>query len=293
MEDWAFALTVAAIRARPEEMDNFFNKCKKHRGFELEEISVPSRYSVGFRFKDNTDRSFIEGVKLLRKSQIEDFVVGIYDYSDNEMPEQISGAFLGTSRLVLVLKTKDGARAFSTEVELDLTDQVSDLINWSNIWISEEVTSQNVKPLKEVELVENDLVQVVIRARSFSEEMNTPFTEAFALALFFLQNPDLHHLRNSQQQMDEGLKQLGFSELGVQISQEYHRLLDEFVGLSFDFEVARRVIAFAVLSDLFGSMGSWNDQVFDTDIIQSRYLEISDSLYKNAYDFFVATLNDS
>ncbi|PIT98887.1 MAG: hypothetical protein COT74_12705 [Bdellovibrionales bacterium CG10_big_fil_rev_8_21_14_0_10_45_34] len=321
MEDWAFALTLAAIRTSPSEVESFFGKCRKAGPFEIGSLSVPSRYSVGFRFKDESIHTFVEGIRLLHKSEIEDFAVGIYDYSGKDMPEEIAGAFLGTSRLLLVLKSKSGPRAFSPKTESHYAtlsgvdagrlgashtfegeappkgtpeepiQQANEEASWCNILISEELLNQSVKSIRDVAIVEEDFVNSVERARNFSKKMSTPFTEAFDLALFYFQYENLKNLIDSEKQMDDGLRELGFSDLGVQISLEYRGLLEDFLSLGFNLEASRRLTVFAILSDLFGGMGSWNDQAFTSDSDQELYLEISRSVYKNVYDFFVTTLN--
>jgi len=60
------------------------------------------------------------------------------------------------------------------------------------------------------------------------------------------------------------------------------------LGLS---EAKLRGLLAYLLSDVFGGMGSWNDQYFETPEAQQQYDAISARLYGALSAFFVATLN--
>jgi hypothetical protein len=91
--------------------------------------------------------------------------------------------------------------------------------------------------------------------------------------------------------LQEVLKTAGFSEHAGEVFERKVGAVSEFELFHASEEKLRGVLACAV-ADVFGGMGSWNDQPFDTQEAQERYEQISRRFFRALRGFIEATLNE-
>lgn len=131
------------------------------------------------------------------------------------------------------------------------------------------------------------------KAESFAEKVDSPFAEAFQLARFVLET-EAWQLREytpeAVEPMVEELEAAGFSELARDIFGRKVSSLTPFVVLGSSEERLRGLLA-CDIADVFGGMGSWNDQGFETEETQAQYTEVSSRLFAALRAFFVSVVN--
>ncbi|HEY0093717.1 MAG TPA: hypothetical protein VGB96_05305, partial [Archangium sp.] len=121
-------------------------------------------------------------------------------------------------------------------------------------------------------------------AQSFAEQQDSPFFEAFKLARFVLESD------KRVDALPEALKAAGFSERAGEVFGRKAGAVSDFEPFHPSEEKLRGLVACSV-ADVFGGMGSWNDQYFDTEEAQERYEQVSAHLFSALRAFTVATLN--
>jgi hypothetical protein len=132
-------------------------------------------------------------------------------------------------------------------------------------------------------------------AESFAKQAGSPFFEAFKLARFALEDGALRLMGNLSS--PEGvaalqvvLKTAGFSEQAGEVFERKAGAVSEFELFHASEEKLRGVLACTV-ADVFGGMGSWNDQPVGTPEAQEQYEQISRRLFRALRAFIETTLN--
>ncbi len=130
-------------------------------------------------------------------------------------------------------------------------------------------------------------------AEAFSEQVESPFAEAFQLTRFVLET-EAWQLREytpeAVEPMLEELEAADFSELARDIFGRKVSLLAPFQVLGSS-EARLRGLLACDLADVFGGMGSWNDQGFEAEETQARYTEVSARLFAAFRVFFLSVVN--
>jgi hypothetical protein len=150
-------------------------------------------------------------------------------------------------------------------------------------------------PAQPVPEVRKEFLDALREAESFAEQKGSPFFEAFKLARFVLESDALRLTGNlsSPEQvgaLQEVLKTAGFSERAAEVFARKTGVASDFELFHASEEKLRGVLACSV-ADVFGGMGSWNDQPFNTPEAQERYEQISRRLFSALRAFSMATLN--
>ncbi|GEL70118.1 hypothetical protein MVI01_19020 [Myxococcus virescens] len=130
-------------------------------------------------------------------------------------------------------------------------------------------------------------------AVAFSAAQGSNFADAFKLALFALEGQAPRYDELSPERVPdylEAVKAAGFDGRPVQVFEDRLGSLGLFQSLGMSEEKLRGLLAY-LLSDVFGGMGSWNDQYFETPEAQQQYDAVSARLFGERSAFFVATLN--
>jgi hypothetical protein len=142
--------------------------------------------------------------------------------------------------------------------------------------------------------VREEFLGALREAESFAEQQGSPFFEAFKLARFVLESDGLRLTgERTPERVDalvEGLKAAGFSERAGEVFGRKVSAVSDFEPFHPSEEKLRGVLACSV-ADVFGGMGSWNDQGFDTAEAHERYERISGRLFSALREFTVAVLN--
>jgi hypothetical protein len=149
-------------------------------------------------------------------------------------------------------------------------------------------------PARPVAEVREEFLGVLREAESFAEQQDSPFFEAFKLARFVLEDGGLRLTGElSAERVDalqETLKAAGFSERAGEVFGRKAGAVSDFEPFHPSEEKLRGLVACSV-ADVFGGMGSWNDQSFDTPEAHARYEQISGRLFSALRAFTVTILN--
>ncbi|WP_426754821.1 hypothetical protein [Myxococcus sp. Y35] len=138
-----------------------------------------------------------------------------------------------------------------------------------------------------------DFIEALREASRFATEQGSSFADAFKLALFALEGQAPRYGDLSPERMPaylEAAKAAGFDAWPVEVFERKLGSMALFLPLGLSEAKLRGLLAY-LLSDVFGGMGSWNDQYFETPEAQQQYDAISARLYGALSAFFVATLN--
>lgn len=139
-------------------------------------------------------------------------------------------------------------------------------------------------PARPTAEVREDFLGALREAESFAEQQGSPFFEAFKLARFVLESG------KRVDALREELKAAGFSERAGEVFGRKAGAVSDFEPFHPSEEKLRGLVACSV-ADVFGGMGSWNDQYFDTEEAHARYEQLSGRLFSALRAFTVATLN--
>jgi hypothetical protein len=149
-------------------------------------------------------------------------------------------------------------------------------------------------PARPVAEVREEFLGALREAESFAEQQDSPFFEAFKLARFVLESGGLRLTGDlSPERVDalqETLKAAGFSERAGEVFGRKAGAVSDFEPFHPSEEKLRGLVACSV-ADVFGGMGSWNDQYFDTPEAHARYEQISGRLFSALRAFTVNILN--
>ncbi len=135
---------------------------------------------------------------------------------------------------------------------------------------SSQVQAAFIKPLAAIKL--------------FAGEIQSPFEEAFALVLFMVNDSKSLTANEIEQQ----IKASGFSERAVEVLRDKIWMAEQFSELGFTIDQIKGLIAISV-ADVFGGMGSWNDQYVEGD--QERYQTVSAHMFEALKNYFASVLS--
>ncbi|MFY0567302.1 hypothetical protein ACN28E_26225 [Archangium lansingense] len=149
-------------------------------------------------------------------------------------------------------------------------------------------------PARPTTEVREEFLGALREAESFAEQQDSPFFEAFKLARFVLESDALRLTgKLSPERVDalqEALKAAGFSERAGEVFGRKVNAVSDFEPFHPSEEKLRGLLACTV-ADVFGGMGSWNDQYFDTPEAHERYEQVSSRLFGTLRAFNMAILN--
>lgn len=120
--------------------------------------------------------------------------------------------------------------------------------------------------------------------RDFARNIQSPFEEAFSLALFMI--TDAKDL--VPERLELQLKASGFSERAVEVLKDQFWIAEQFQDLGFTASEIKGMMAIS-LADVFGGMGSWNDQYVEGD--QERYQVVSARMFPALKDYFASVIS--
>lgn len=135
---------------------------------------------------------------------------------------------------------------------------------------SDEVQSKFISSLKEIQ--------------AFATEIQSPYEGAFSLALFILN--DLKSFE--QAQVEKQLKEANFSEQASNAMLNQLWVADQFGKLGFSEKQIKGLMALSV-ADVFGGMGSWNDQYVENDY--EHYQAVSANMFEAMKDYFTVVIS--
>ncbi|WP_434391313.1 hypothetical protein [Melittangium boletus] len=159
----------------------------------------------------------------------------------------------------------------------------------------EQVPPERLTPVPSPGAEREAFVIALREAQAFAQKEQSPFAEAFKLARFVLET-DAWRL-SDERLSDERVEVLraavvaaGFSDHASEILGRKLRLLTHFEQFHPAEDTLRGLLACA-LADVFGGMGSWNDQYFETPEAQATYEQVSARLHAALRAFTLANLN--
>lgn len=130
-------------------------------------------------------------------------------------------------------------------------------------------------------------------AGDFATAQGSNFADAFKLALFALEGQAPRYDALSPERVPDyvdAVKAAGFDERPVEVFEGKLNSLGLLLPLGWPEAKLRGLLAY-LLSDVFGGMGSWNDQYFETPEAQQQFDGVSARLFEARSAFFVAMLN--
>ena len=125
----------------------------------------------------------------------------------------------------------------------------------------------------------------------FARQVQSPFEEAFRLGIFFLTEENRNGPFDESHQADliRKLELEHFTDPALQQFNEVMSYTSQMRILQFTPAKIADVLAVSV-ADVFGGMGSWNDQYFEEH--QETYEHISAKLFESLKQFFSCALSD-
>ena len=140
-----------------------------------------------------------------------------------------------------------------------------------------------------------EFVGALCEAQAFAEKEHSPFFEAFKLARFVLETDAwrLSDERLSDERVEvlrKTVEDAGFSEQASEVLGRKVGVLSYFEQFQPSEDKLRGLLACA-LANVFGGMGSWNDQYFETPEAQGTYERVSARLHGALNALSVANLN--
>lgn len=128
---------------------------------------------------------------------------------------------------------------------------------------------------------------------NFTQRVKSRFVEFFSMALFILESEEV--LNDNTKEVDEELikatlKNAGFSDTIIQFSITDFHLLTDLRNFSWPMNKLRGILAIGI-ADVFGGMGSWNDQYFEDEKDKVEYNDLSGQLYRSMKNYFQVLLN--
>ena len=125
-------------------------------------------------------------------------------------------------------------------------------------------------------------------AEAIAERMGSPFAEAFKLAAFVLDDEGLSLAPDPAADL-AALEAAGFSEMARHVFTDKLGAMAIFRGLGAGPALHRALVACDV-ADVFGGMGSWNDQYAEDEADAEAYQAASAELFGALKTFFVSAL---
>jgi hypothetical protein len=123
------------------------------------------------------------------------------------------------------------------------------------------------------------LMEALEDIRAFAAVIQSPYEEAFRLSLFILTTPLPAGLYNEEHVhlLTEKLQAAGFSERAAENFRHASWMGGFFKSLQWNDTRIQNMLAISI-ADVFGGMGSWNDQYVEQD--QDRYHTVSAALFE-------------
>jgi|GEM_PF-2876641 len=125
--------------------------------------------------------------------------------------------------------------------------------------------------------------------KAFAEKIESTFAEAFGLGLYLLEyqlplgNYDEGHLEH----ILSAMRKKRFSERALQNFENYFRhLAPDAIVMHTSADQLAGILSVAIVSDLFGGMGSWNDIYMETEEEQETFNNISAEAYAAVRNYF-------
>ncbi|MFL5815564.1 MAG: hypothetical protein ACJ763_18480 [Bdellovibrionia bacterium] len=136
--------------------------------------------------------------------------------------------------------------------------------------------------------------KILERTKKFAEKIDSSFTEAFRYAQFLLTASSLSEAgpeKDFVAKVQAELKAKQFSEIALAICNQTIWIVPFLTSMGLSSEAVRALAAYDTIRDIFGGMGSWNDQGYDDATDQAEYSACSSSLYESLMSLFMASLN--
>ncbi|WP_426748327.1 hypothetical protein VZQ01_16490 [Myxococcus faecalis] len=138
-----------------------------------------------------------------------------------------------------------------------------------------------------------ELLSSLRDTEEFAARKGSPFAEAFRLARFVLENTGFQ-LRDATPErlaaVREALRAEGLGERAWDVFERRFSLVTLFQVFPSSEERLRGLFACS-LADVFGGMGSWNDEFFESDEDQAWYERVTQRLFRALREFFVTMVN--
>lgn len=124
----------------------------------------------------------------------------------------------------------------------------------------------------------------------FAEKIDSPFAEAFRFAAWFIDRKipagdfDAEHI----EAIKKSLELDGFTERALGVFQNNASYLEDWHKMHFSTPMIYNLFAIKC-ADVFGGMGSWNDQYLEND--QGEFDQVSAQAFSSMKNYFVAILS--
>ncbi|WNG57674.1 hypothetical protein F0U59_25110 [Archangium gephyra] len=149
-------------------------------------------------------------------------------------------------------------------------------------------------PARPAAELRKEFLAALRETETFAEQQGSPFFEAFKLARFVLESDQLRLTGELTPERVEALvkvlKAAGFSERAGDVFGRKINAVSDFEPFQPSEEKLRGLLACSV-ADVFGGMGSWNDESFETEETHARYEQLSARLFSTLRAFTLTTLN--
>lgn len=126
----------------------------------------------------------------------------------------------------------------------------------------------------------------------FAKKIESPYAEAFRLSLFFMTTkfPESNFDADNKNFIVSQIQNHSFSEQAVSVFNNKVYNLEEFHKMGFSEDGVYSLCAIDI-ADVFGGMGSWNDESVSDPNDYETYQKISAELYKTMKNYFVNILS--
>ncbi|MBC7486684.1 MAG: hypothetical protein H7282_08025 [Cytophagaceae bacterium] len=136
------------------------------------------------------------------------------------------------------------------------------------------------------------LQQALKATGAFAAKNNSNFAEAFQFADYLLTGllPEGNFDEAHKEKIIRELKELNFSDRAIENFTNVFFYSEELLIIGWD---SKTIYAFFACSiaDVFGGMGSWNDQYFEPEEENVKYQQLSGALFNALKKYFVALLS--
>lgn len=140
-----------------------------------------------------------------------------------------------------------------------------------------------------------ELLQSLKEAEDFAQRKGSLFVEAFRLARVVLEGTGFQLRETTPERLSAVREVFRGAELGERAWEAFERrlaLLTLFQVFPSSEERLRGLVACSV-ADVFGGMGSWNDEFFESDEDQAWYERVTQRLFRALREYFVTVVNAS
>lgn len=165
--------------------------------------------------------------------------------------------------------------------------------NWTMYFFELLSTEQDVA----LSTFENDgvanFIAALAQTEAFATKIQSSFVEAFRLAHFFMtaELPNGNFDAEHKAAIIALLTKTGFSERALEVVNNKAFYLEEFHKMGFERNKVYHLFAIDI-ADVFGGMGSWNDEYITNDADYEAHNRLSAQLYAALKQLFIATLSN-